>query len=83
MTAEKEIDVETSVIEVFKTDVRNVYQASQIQERIEEVFPHFCINFDLDDCDRILRIKSPIAINPADIILIGKEFHVDMEVLAD
>jgi hypothetical protein len=46
------------MIEVFKT---NVYAKSNSQKIIELLYEHFpgCkINFDLDDCDNILRIEG-------------------------
>lgn len=45
-------------IEVFKTNVENGEQAKLLIERIHEYFPDYHANFDMEDCDRILRIKS-------------------------
>lgn len=46
-------------IEVFKTNVTREYQASIIVANLMQRFPGCRINFDLDDCDRILRIEGP------------------------
>lgn len=46
------------MIEVFKTDVNRKDQASWVVEQIQDALPHCCANFDLDDCDKILRVKG-------------------------
>lgn len=46
------------IVEVFKTNVETDDQAKHIVNLIRENFPDYTVNFDLDDCDRILRIKS-------------------------
>ena len=46
------------MVEVFKTDVIKKNQAKKILLMLNEQFPHFKINFDLDDCDKILRIEG-------------------------
>ena len=46
------------MVEVFKTNVRSIRQAKFIVEKLSEVFPEHKINFDLTDCDRILRVQG-------------------------
>jgi hypothetical protein len=46
------------MIEVFKTNVTTTCQATALQDLIHLTFSGYRANFDLDDCDRILRIKS-------------------------
>ena len=46
------------MIEVFKTDVQDKDQAAMLVDQIHETFDHCCANFDLDDCDKILRVKG-------------------------
>ena len=46
------------MIEVLKTDVENSISAVEILEHIHATFPTYHVNFDLKDCDRILRIKN-------------------------
>jgi hypothetical protein len=60
------------MVEVFKT---NVYAESNSQKIIELLYEHFpeCkINFDLDDCDKILRIEGS-AFEPEKIKFIVNE----------
>jgi len=48
----------TMVVEIFKTNVEQTCQAADIVRQLTQLFPHCRINFDLEDCDRILRIES-------------------------
>lgn len=45
-------------IEVYKTDVKTKEEASDIVTLLQFVISDCIINFDLEDCDRILRIES-------------------------
>jgi hypothetical protein len=51
------------MVEVFKTTVSDSYYAKLLLLRIHARFPAYQANFDLSDCDRILRIKSPASID--------------------
>ena len=42
----------------MKTDVQDQLVARQIIYFLQQTFSHCRINFDLDDCDRVLRIES-------------------------
>ncbi len=46
------------MIEVFKTNVRKTVQAKRIIDLLLEHFPDNKINFDLHDCDKILRVEG-------------------------
>ena len=46
------------MIEVFKTNVQKVSQANRLIALLRQYFPGSKINFDLKDCDRILRIEG-------------------------
>ncbi len=46
------------MIEVFKTDVNNEKEAVKLLQHLHQTFPHITFNFDLQDCDRILRAKG-------------------------
>ncbi|TDW48065.1 hypothetical protein EV144_104351 [Flavobacterium sp. 270] len=46
------------MIEVFKTNVQEVDQSNLIIGKLLEHFPNSLINFDLEDCDKILRIHG-------------------------
>lgn len=44
------------LIEIFKTDIDCPIQAKKIVEQIHNTFTTYKANFDLEDCDRILRV---------------------------
>jgi predicted RNA binding protein with dsRBD fold (UPF0201 family) len=46
------------VIEVFKTNVHEPEKSKMIIQKLLRYFPGNKINFDLEDCDRILRIEG-------------------------
>jgi hypothetical protein len=46
------------MIEVFKTDVEEVYHAKNVIALLLQHFPGSKINFDLHDCDKILRVEG-------------------------
>jgi hypothetical protein len=46
------------MIEVFKTNVENKRQAGRLLAALNPHFPSAEINFDLDDCDSILRVND-------------------------
>ena len=46
------------MIEVFKTNVQNGNQASAVLKTLSGFAPQAKINFDLEDCDKILRVEA-------------------------
>ena len=46
------------MIEVFKTNIQSQYEAKVILEELNFQFPDYAINFDLEDCDKILRVEA-------------------------
>lgn len=46
------------MVEVFKTDVREVTEASQLKTMLIRHFPDSTVNFDRDDCDKVLKISQ-------------------------
>ncbi len=46
------------MVEVFKTNVRSIRKAKHIIQKLAKEFPAHKINFDLDDCDKILRVQG-------------------------
>ena len=53
-----------NVIEAFKTDVATASETGNIVDMLRQHFPGSRINFDLHDCDKILRLE-------------GKDFSTD------
>ena len=46
------------MVEVFKTNVQQHEQADQLASVLRGRFDFCKINFDLDDCDKILRVEG-------------------------
>ena len=64
------------MVEIFKTDVYDLMQAEQIVSLLNQHFPAFMINFDLHDCDKILRVKGEsIPVNEIVDIVSSNGFH--------
>ena len=47
------------MIYVFKTSVSNKKKVRQLKPQLDKICSDANWNFDLDDCDKILRIDSP------------------------
>lgn len=45
-------------VEVFKTNVTTPQHAEMVVGRIKRILPVGRVNFDLDDCDNILRVEA-------------------------
>jgi hypothetical protein len=46
------------MVEIFKTNVEKQEDADPILQQLKTLFPNYRCNFDLDDCDKILRIEG-------------------------
>lgn len=72
------------IVKVFKTNVQDYLAAGHIILALEQTFSHCRINFDLNDCDNILRMESPQgSIDEAEIRLIILECGYHCEPLPD
>jgi hypothetical protein len=70
------------MIEVFKTNVQEDGDAGMLVAMLLEHFPGSEINFDLEDCDKILRIKHN-KIAPHEVVPILNKKGFACEVLED
>jgi hypothetical protein len=72
------------MIEVFKTNVKDRNQANMLIGQIHKNFCGYTANFDLDDCDKILRIACDTGhIQASFLIHLLKDFGYTAEVLPD
>lgn len=55
------------MVEVFKTNVNETGLAKILVRLLLDHFPNSRVNFDMDDCDKILRIEAD-TITPEKII---------------
>lgn len=71
-------------IEVFKTNIAEEETARQLALLLRSSYPGYKVDFDLEDCDRILRIESKEkAIDNQGINTICHNAGFQIEVLAD
>ncbi|MBL7933747.1 MAG: hypothetical protein JNL60_17725 [Bacteroidia bacterium] len=72
------------MVEVFKTNVQNSSSAEKVLFLIRQLDLKYEVNFDLEDCDKILRIeyKSGIVDSPLILVLIH-QMGFTAEVLED
>lgn len=71
-------------VEIFKTNVKNKKVAKHLLKMLHSRLPACYFNFDLDDCDRILRAQTEsysIEINC--IIEIVREHSIEICLLED
>ena len=46
------------MVEVFKTNVQKKAQSKMLLGILSEAFPSVKVNFDLSDCDKVLRVEG-------------------------
>ena len=46
------------MVKIFGTDIVNPNDADDIIRKLANEYPDFRINFDLEDCDNILRVEA-------------------------
>ncbi len=69
------------IVEVFKTNVAEVELSERLIQQLARQFPESLINFDMDDCDKILRVEATV-VSPEKIIQILNSNGYTCEVLA-
>lgn len=68
------------MVEVFKTNVQKKGQSKMLLYVLSEAFPSFKINFDLSDCDKVLRVEGD-NMETFPIMVIVKENGFNCEIL--
>lgn len=72
------------MVEVFRTNIDTEKKADFILEKLNRAFLDCKINFDLEDCDNILRMETrDTNINAASVIEFVKDYGFQIEVLPD
>lgn len=72
------------MVEVFSTNVENHKQADFLLHQLGLIFLEYEINFDLEDCDKILRVESVVdIIETVQIVTLLKDLGFDAQVLPD
>ncbi len=68
------------MVEVFKTNVQKKAQSKMLLCILSEAFPSFKINFDLSDCDKVLRVEED-NLEALKIMILIKEYGFRCEIL--
>ncbi len=68
------------MVEVFKTNIEQKKVADEVRSLLLLHFPDARIHFDLEDCDRILRIEAG-QIYPLQVITLLRDKNYDCEIL--
>ena len=72
------------MVEVFRTNITDHSLAAILVAEIRKHFRDYTANFDLEDCDRILRVKcSEGCIQSSLLISLVNRFGYNAEVLPD
>jgi hypothetical protein len=72
------------MVEVFKTNVNDKAVADKLIDQIHKTFIHYKANFDLQDCDNILRVKCMTgSIESIRLMYLLKESGCNAEILQD
>jgi hypothetical protein len=72
------------MVEVFKTNVEQNRHANVLVCLIHKLFRGYAASFDLQDCDKILRVEcSTESVNSALLINLLVSFGFEAEVLSD
>lgn len=71
------------MVEIFRTNVNDRSHADGILGQLRLLFPHYRVNFDLDDCDRILRVQSPGSVEVEPILHLLSQTGFSCSVLED
>ena len=64
------------MIEIFKTNVYEVEKSNIIFQKLHKHFPENKINFDLQDCDKILRVEGDNILPEKIIEILNAEGHI-------
>jgi len=72
------------MVEIFRTNVKNKRMAGRVLKALQTHLPAFYFNFDLDDCDRILRAQSSgCPVECTKIIQIVKGHSIEISLFED
>lgn len=72
------------MIEVFKTNVTEEEFAYKLLEQIHSSYQNYSANFDLEDCDKILRVESMNGyVQSVEVINLLENLGCQAELLSD
>ncbi|WP_147676739.1 hypothetical protein [Algibacter pacificus] len=81
MKVNPQINTPSATVEIFKTNVDNQQLANKIVADFKQLYPEYRINFDLEDCDKILRIESYTGIDILGILNYGSLNNLEINLI--
>ncbi|WP_194766485.1 hypothetical protein [Tamlana sp. I1] len=81
MKVNPQINTTSTAVEIFKTNVTHNQLANKIVADLKQLYPEYRINFDLEDCDKVLRIVSDNSIHISRIIDYGNSNNIQIELI--
>ncbi|MEJ4088943.1 hypothetical protein [Galbibacter orientalis] len=81
MKVNEPIKTPQAIVEIFKTSVNNQQLANQIVSDLNQLYSDYQINFDLEDCDKVLRIESNNSIDILGVLNFGKLNNIKIELI--
>jgi len=63
-------------VEVFKTNVNEVGISEELIRQLLNQFPDSRVNFDMEDCDRVLRVEAAIVVSEKIIEIIEANGYI-------
>ena len=68
------------MVEVFKTNVQKKAQSKMLLCILSDAFPLLKINFDLSDCDKVLRVEGE-NMEALRVMILVNEYGFNCEIL--
>ncbi|SIS97692.1 hypothetical protein SAMN05421766_10625 [Zobellia uliginosa] len=81
MKTNEQLNTTSTIVEIFKTNVGSQQLANKIVNDLNQLYPDYIINFDLEDCDKVLRIESDNSIHISRIIDYGNSNNIQIELI--
>ena len=81
MNGKEQINTHQTIIEIFKTNVNNEQLANRIICGLNHLYPNYLINFDLEDCDKVLRVALQKDIDVFGIINFARKNTIQIEII--
>ena len=75
-----QIVIRKKMVEVFKTNVQKKIESKMLLSILSEAFPSLKINFDLSDCDKVLRVEGD-NMEALSIMILIQEYGFKCEIL--
>ena len=69
-------------VEIFKTNIECPLIALSTAEELTRLFPHYRVCFDLEDCDRIMKVAANGTISSESILAFVRSKNYTIELLA-